>query len=170
METDVRLTRGMLFGNFANKGDGIPPHIAYCLLRMRIVNRFHLGTGSESFFNKNPLRFRYRFFLCCAATVNRRTLLTNLRWRHTHKLLQSRGELSCYMRCTVEKCGPGKNDPKSGCISQRRKTPRVLSPVIPVRGICAPKAVIQLICTSIWPPHNTALYSGKIKQLANVMW
>ena len=29
METDVRLTRGMLFGNFANKGDGIPPQIAY---------------------------------------------------------------------------------------------------------------------------------------------
>ena len=25
MESDVRLTRGMLFGNFANKGDGIPP-------------------------------------------------------------------------------------------------------------------------------------------------
>ena len=27
METDGRLTRGMLFGHFANKGDGFPPHI-----------------------------------------------------------------------------------------------------------------------------------------------
>lgn len=26
MESDGRLTRGMLFGNFANKLDGNPPH------------------------------------------------------------------------------------------------------------------------------------------------
>ena len=37
METDVRLTRGMLFGNFANKGDGIPPQIAYCLWVHRVA-------------------------------------------------------------------------------------------------------------------------------------
>ena len=54
-----------------------------------------------------------------------------------------------------------------------------------VRGICVPKAAIQLICPCIWP-HSTTLYSsnavcalssisaststaGKIKQLANVI-
>ena len=61
---------------------------------------------------------------------------------------------------------------KSGCISQRRTTPQGSSPVIPVRGICTPKVVIQLICPSIWP-HNTALYSSNavcLTHLAAPVW
>ena len=119
---------------------------------MSIVNRFCLGTGSQSndsleSLTKTPYvsaidlpGLRHH----CKQTYPTRKFVM---MSHTHKLLQSRGELSC------------KNDPKSGCISQSSTTPRGSSPVIPVRGICAPKAVIQLTCPSIWP-NNTALYSS----------
>ncbi len=39
---DGRLTRGMYFGHFANKGDGIPPQITYWLWALLLPLSVHM--------------------------------------------------------------------------------------------------------------------------------
>ena len=118
---------------------------------MGIVNRFHSGTGSESNDSlellTKTLYDSLSIFLGCAATVNKGTLLANLRRRHTHKLV------TCNTR-KRDLCAKGGN------------TTNMSKHLATQHGIILQQCCVSDTLSSISDSTGTA---GKIKQLANVV-
>ena len=104
---------------------------------------------------------------------------------HTHKLLQGRGELSCYMRCAVEKCRPGKIKSLAAFHKEGRHL-RIVTCNTCKRDLCAKGGNTTNMSKHLATQHGIILQqcrvfdalsstsaststAGKIKQLANVI-